>query len=91
MAKTTNTNVVTLAAKPSIKQIANMTKTEREAYIASRTGAAVEGIELDISKLAKNTADRFIAGVGRVVGTAKEIGTGAKSNFMAGYLSALDD
>lgn len=87
----TATNVVTLAAKPSIRDIANMTKAEREAYIASRTGAAVEDSELDLSKLAKNTADRFLAGVGRVVGTAKEIGTGAKSSFMAGYLSALDD
>jgi hypothetical protein len=84
-------NVVAIVAKPSIKAIANMTKAEREAYIASRTGAQPEDVELDLSKLAKNTADALLAGLGRAVGTAKEIGCGAKSSFMAGYLSALDD
>ena len=62
----------------------------------SRSGTELEhenfyDVELDISRLAKNTADRAIAGLGRVVGTVKEIGAGAKSSFQAGYLSALDD
>ena len=89
MAKTTNTAVV-VSAKPTIAQIAAMSKAERAAYIALRTGAQVD-VELDLSRLAKNTADRAIAGLGRVVGTVKEIGAGAKSSFQAGYLSALDD
>ena len=88
MAKTTNTAVV-VSAKPTIAQIAAMTKAERAAYIAMRTGAQTDDVEL--SRLAKNTADRAIAGLGRVVGTVKEIGAGAKSSFQAGYLSALDD
>ena len=77
--------------KPTIRQIAKMTKAEREAYIAQRTGAQPEGVELDLSRLAKNTADKLIAGFGCAVGTAKEIASGAKSSFQAGYLSALDD
>ena len=64
---------------------------ERTAYIAQRTGVQTEEVELDLSRLAKNTADRAIAGLGRFVGTAKEIASGAKSSFQAGYLSALDD
>ena len=93
MAKTnTATNVVALPVKPTIAEIAAMSKAEREAYIANRTGAAkADDVEIDISKLAKNTADRVISGLGRTVGTVKEIGAGAKSAFMAGYLSALDD
>ena len=93
MAKTnTATNVVALPVKPTIAEIAAMSKAEREAYIAAKTGAAkADDVELDVSKLAKHTADRFISGLGRTVGTVKEIGAGAKSAFMAGYLSALDD
>ena len=96
MAKTTNTTasvelVIAAPAKPTIAQIAAMTKAERAAYIAQRTGAQPEEVELDLSRLAKNTADRAIAGLGRFVGTAKEIASGAKSSFQAGYLSALDD
>ena len=90
MAKTTNTAVV-VSAKPTIARIAQMTKAERAAYIAMRTGAQPEDVEIDLSRLAKNTADRAIAGLGRFVGTAKEIAVGAKSSFQAGYLSALDD
>lgn len=90
MAKTTNTAVV-VSAKPTIAQIAKMSKAERAAYIAMRTGAQTDEVELDLSRLAKNTADRLIAGAGRFVGTAKEIASGAKSSFQAGYLSALDD
>ena len=89
MAKTTNTELA--IAKPTISQIAAMSKAERAAYIAMRTGAQTDDVELDLSRLAKNTADRAIAGLGRVVGTVKEIGAGAKSSFQAGYLSALDD
>ena len=99
MAKTTNTTasvasvelVIATPVKPTIAQIANMTKAERAAYITARTGAQAEEVEIDLSRLAKNTADRAIAGFGRFVGTAKEIATGARSSFMAGYLSALDD
>ena len=92
MAKTTtNTTVELVIAKPTIAQIAQMSKAERAAYIAMRTGAQTDDVELDLSRLAKNTADRAIAGLGRVVGTVKEIGAGAKSSFQAGYLSALDD
>ena len=91
MAKTTNTAVVVASSKPTITQIAKMSKAERAAYIAMRTGAQPEDVEIDLSRLAKNTADRAIAGFGRFVGTAKEIASGAKSSFQAGYLSALDD
>ena len=92
MAKTTNTTAVVVASsKPTIAQIAAMTKAERAAYIAQRTGAQPEDIELDLSRLAKNTADKLIAGAGRFAGTVKEIASGAKSSFQAGYLSALDD
>ena len=92
MAKTTNTTELVIASsKPTISQIAQMSKAERAAYIAMRTGAQPEDVEIDLSRLAKNTADRAIAGLGRVVGTVKEIGAGAKSSFQAGYLSALDD
>ena len=91
MAKTTNTAVVVASSKPTIAKIAAMTKAERAAYIAKRTGAQTEEVELDLSRLAKNTADLAIAGLGRFVGTAKEIAVGAKSSFQAGYLSALDD
>ena len=93
MAKPTNTTielVIATPAKPTIAQIAAMTKAERAAYIAQRTGAQTEEVELDLSRLAKNTADRAIAGLGRFVGTAKEIASGASSSFKAGYLSALD-
>ena len=90
MAKTTNTTELVIA-KPTIAQIAQMSKAERAAYIEMRTGAQPEDVEIDLSRLAKNTADRAIAGLGRVVGTVKEIGAGAKSSFQAGYLSALDD
>ena len=86
-----NNVVEIIATKPTIAQIANMTKAERAAYIAQRTGAQSEDVEIDLSRLTKNIADKLIAGTGRVVGTAKEIATGAKSSFMAGYLSALDD
>ena len=91
MAKTTNTAVVVASSKPTIAQIAEMSKSERAAYIAQRTGAQTEEAELDLSRLAKNTADRAIAGLGRFAGTVKEIAVGAKSSFQAGYLSALDD
>ena len=96
MAKTTNTtasvaSVELVIAKPTIAQIAAMTKAERAAYIAQRTGAQAEDVEIDLSRLTKNVADRAIAGFGRFVGTAKEIAVGAKSSFQAGYLSALDD
>ena len=90
MAKATTTELV-VAPKLTISQIAAMTKAERAAYIAMRTGAQNEDIELDLSRLAKNTADKLIAGAGRFVGTAKEIAVSAKSSFQAGYLSALDD
>ena len=91
MAKTTNTAVARLVAWPTIAQIAAMSKAERAAYIAMRTDAQTDDVELDLSRLAKNTADRAIAGLGRFVGTAKEIASGASSSFKAGYLSALDD
>ena len=92
MAKTaTATNVVALPVKPTIAEIAAMSKAEREAYIASRTGARPQDIELDVSALTKHYAAQAISGLGRTVGTVKEIGAGAKSAFMAGYLSALDD
>ena len=96
MAKTTNTTasvelVIATPAKPTIAQIAAMTKAERAAYIAQRTDAQPEEVEFDLSRLAKNTADRAIAGLGRFTGTVKEIASGAKSSFHAGYLSALDD
>lgn len=86
-------NVVAIATpvKPTISQIAAMTKAERAAYIAARTGAQAEDAEIDLSRFTKNIADKLIAGTGRAVGTAKEIATGAKSSFLAGYLSALDD
>lgn len=86
-------NVVAIATpvKPTITQIAAMTKAERAAYIAMRTGAQTEEVELDLSRLAKNTADKLIAGAGRFAGTVTEIASGAKSSFQAGYLSALDD
>lgn len=85
-------NVVAIATpKPTIAKIAAMTKAERAAYIAARTGAQPEGVEFDLSRLAKNTADKLIAGAGRFAGTAIEIASGAKSSFQAGYLSALDD
>lgn len=90
MAKTTNTTELVIA-KPTIAQIAAMSKAERAAYIAMRTGAQTDDVELDLSRLAKNTADRTIAGLGRFTGTLKEIAVGAKSSFQAGYLSALDD
>ena len=92
MAKTTNTtaSVVVASSKPTIAQIAEMSKAERAAYIAQRTGAQVE-VEIDLSRLAKSSADKLIAGAGRIAGTVKEIASGAKSSFMAGYLSALDD
>ena len=48
MAKTTNTAVV-VSAKPTIAQIAAMTKAERAAYIAMRTGAQTDDVELDLS------------------------------------------
>ena len=96
MAKTTKTTasvelVIATPAKPTIAQIAAMTKAERAAYIAARTGAQPDGVELDLSRLAKNTADKLIAGAGRFAGTVREIASGAKSSFQAGYLSALDD
>lgn len=93
MAKTTDTtaSVELVIAKPTIAQIAAMSKAERAAYIAMRTGAQTDDVELDLSRLAKSGADRVIAGLGRVVGTVKEIAVGAKSSFQAGYLSALDD
>ena len=85
-------NVVAIATpKPTISQIAAMTKAERAAYIAQRTGARPEDVELDLSRLAKNTADKLIAGAGCFAGTVKEIASSAKSSFQAGYLSALDD
>ena len=73
MAKTTNTTasvelVIATPAKPTIAQIAAMTKAQRAAYIAERTGAQPEEAELDLSRLAKNTADRAIAGLGRFTG-----------------------
>ena len=88
-AKNNVVEVIATPVKPTIAQIAAMTKAERAAYIAARTGAQAE--DVDLSRLTKNIADKLIAGTGRVVGTAKEIATGAKSSFMAGYLSALDD
>ena len=93
MAKTnTATNVVALPVKPTIAEIAAMSKAEREAYIAAKTGAAkAEDVELDVSALTKHYAAQAICGLGRTVGTVKEIGAGARSAFMAGYLSALDD
>lgn len=96
MAKTTNTTasvdlVIATPAKPTIAKIARMSKAERAAYIAMRTGAQTDDVELDLSRLAKNTADRAIAGLGRFTGTVKEIASGAKSSFQVGYLSALDD
>lgn len=91
MAKTTTASVELVIAKPTIAQIAAMSKAERAAYIARRSCAQTDDVELDLSRLAKNTADRAIAGLGRFVGTAKEIAVGAKSSFQAGYLSALDD
>ena len=96
MAKTTNTTasvelVIATPAKPTITQIAQMSKAERAAYIAMRTGAQTDDVELDLSRLAKNTADKLIAGAGRFAGTVREIASGAKSSFQAGYLSALDE
>ena len=90
-AKNNVVEVIATPVKPTIAQIANMTKAERAAYIAARTGAQAEDVEIDLSRLTKNIADKLIAGTGRAVGTAKEIATGARSSFMAGYLSALDD
>ena len=86
-----NNVAIATPVKPTIAQIAAMTKAERAAYIAQRTGAQPDGVELDLSRLAKNTADKLIAGAGRFAGTVKEIASGAKSSFQAGYLSALDD
>ena len=91
MAKTTTNTTELVIAKPTIAQIAQMSKAERAAYIAARTGAQPDDVELDLSRLAKNTADRLIAGAGRFTGTVIEIASGAKSSFQAGYLSALDD
>ena len=90
-AKNNVVKVIATPVKPTIAQIAAMTKAERAAYIAQRTGAQPEGVELDLSRLAKNTADKLIAGAGRFTGTVMEIASGAKSSFQAGYLSALDD
>ena len=90
-AKNNVVEVIATPVKPTIAQIAAMTKAERAAYIAQRTGAQSDDVEIDLSRLTKNIADKLIAGTGRVVGTAKEIATGAKSSVMAGYLSALDD
>ena len=90
-AKNNVVEVIVKPVKPTIAQIAAMTKAERAAYIAARTGAQPESVELDLSRLAKKTADKLIAGFGCAVGTAKEIASGAKSSFQAGYLSALDD
>ena len=90
-AKNNVVEVIATPAKPTIAQIAQMSKAERAAYIAMRTGAQTEEVEFDLSRLTKNIADKLIAGTGRAVGTAKEIATGARSSFMAGYLSALDD
>ena len=90
MAKTTNTTKLVIA-KPTIAKIAKMSKAERAAYIAMRTGDQTDDVELDLSRLAKNAADRAIAGLGLFTGTVKEIASGAKSSFQAGYLSALDD
>ena len=84
-------NVVATTVKPTISQIAAMSKAERAAYIAARSGAQTVDVDLDLSRLAKSSADKLIAGLGRAVGTAKEIASGAKSSFQAGYLSALDD
>ena len=92
MAKTNTTASVELViAKPTVTQIAAISKAERAAYIAMRTGAQTDDVELDLSRLAKNTADKLIAGAGRFAGTVKEIASGAKGSFQAGYLSALDD
>ena len=94
MAAKTNTrsaDIVALPVRPSIKEIAAMTKAERAAYIASRTGAHAEDVEIDISALSKHYANVAIGAAGRAVGTLTEIGAGARSAFMAGYLSALDD
>ena len=90
-AKNNVVEVIATPVKPTITQIAAMTKAERAAYIAARTGAQAEDVEIDLSRLAKNTADKLIAGAGRFAGTVKEIASGAKSSFQAGYLSALDD
>lgn len=91
MARTSNTTEIVIA-KPTIQQIAAMSKAERAAYIAAKTGqqAAAE-TELDISALSKHYANVAIGAAGRAAGTVKEIASGAKSAFMAGYLSALDD
>lgn len=91
IAKTKTADIVAIPVRPSIKDIAAMSKAEREAYIASRTGAQPQESELDVSALTKHYAAQAIGGVGRAVGTIKEIGVGARSAFMAGYLSALDD
>ena len=91
MAAKNNVEVIATPVKPTIAQIAAMTKAERAAYIAQRTGARPEDVELDLSRLAKNTADKLIAGAGCFAGTVKEIASSAKSSFQAGYLSALDD
>ena len=88
---TRSADIVALPVRPSIKEIAAMSKAEREAYIASRTGAQPQDIELDVSALTKHYAAQAISSLGRTVGTIKEIGAGASSAFMAGYLSALDD
>ena len=88
-AKKNVVEVIATPVKPTVAQIAAMTKAERAAYIAARTGAQAE--DFDLSRLTENIAGKLIAGTGRVVGTAREIATGAKSSFMAGYLSALDD
>ena len=90
-AKNNVVEVIATPVKPTIAQIAAMTKAERAAYIAARTGAQAEDVEIDLSRLTKNIADKLIAGTGRAVGTARKIATGARSSFMAGYLSALDD
>ena len=90
-AKNNDIKVIATPVKPTIAQIAAMTKAERAAYIAARTGAQPKDVELDLSRLAKNTADKLIAGAGRFAGTVTETASGAKSSFQAGYLSALDD
>ena len=83
-----STNVV--AFKPTIQQIAAMSKSEREAYIASKTGKAQEP-SLDLAGMAKHYANSAITGIGRATGVVVEVASGAKSAFTAGYLSALDD
>ena len=70
---------------------------ERKSYAKEETETAPDTPNpFDIracvrTRLAKNTADKLIAGAGCFAGTVKEIASGAKSSFQAGYLSALDD